>query len=57
MMAIDKGESPIFRAHVTTEEERLVREFILQLKLGPDAASPTTRKSLASMFSRNSPLP
>lgn len=34
MMAIDKDESPIFRAHVTTPEERLVREFILQLKLG-----------------------
>ncbi len=34
MMAIDKGESAIFRAYVTNEDERLIREFILQLKLG-----------------------
>jgi oxygen-independent coproporphyrinogen-3 oxidase len=39
MMAIDKGESPIFRAHVTTAEERVVREFILQLKLGKTSIS------------------
>ncbi len=34
MMAVDKGESPIFRAYETNEEERLIREFILQLNLG-----------------------
>ncbi len=34
MEAIDKGESPVFRAYSINEEERLVREFILRLKLG-----------------------
>ncbi|MEM0897351.1 MAG: coproporphyrinogen-III oxidase family protein [Verrucomicrobiota bacterium] len=34
MMAVDKGEFPIFRAYPTDEEERLIREFILKLKLG-----------------------
>ena len=34
MQAIDRGESPVFRAYATNEEERLVREFILRLKLG-----------------------
>ncbi len=34
MQAIDNGESPIFRAYETNEEERLVREFILRMKLG-----------------------
>ena len=34
MQAIDGGESPIFRAYAASEEERLVREFILRLKLG-----------------------
>jgi oxygen-independent coproporphyrinogen-3 oxidase len=31
---LDSGELPIGRAHSLTAEERLVREFILQLKLG-----------------------
>ena len=34
MEAIDKGESPIFRAYETNDEEKLIREFILPLKLG-----------------------
>ena len=34
MQAIDAGESPIFRAYATNDEERLIREFILRLKLG-----------------------
>ncbi|MFT4638474.1 MAG: oxygen-independent coproporphyrinogen-3 oxidase [Verrucomicrobiales bacterium] len=34
MQAIDSGESPVFRAYATNAEERLVREFILRLKLG-----------------------
>jgi len=34
MTALDNGESPIFRAYHTNDEERLVREFILRLKLG-----------------------
>ena len=32
--ALDRGELPISRAMQTTEEERLIRELILQMKLG-----------------------
>ncbi|NIP93763.1 MAG: coproporphyrinogen III oxidase, partial [Akkermansiaceae bacterium] len=32
--AIEAGEMPIKRAFKTTEEERMIREFILQMKLG-----------------------
>ena len=32
--AIESGRHAIFRAYVTGPEERLIREFILQLKLG-----------------------
>ena len=32
--AIQTGELPISRAMTTTEEERMIREFILQMKLG-----------------------
>ncbi len=31
---VTRGELPIYRAYPTDEEERLIREFILQLKLG-----------------------
>lgn len=34
MQAVNNGELPIFRAYPINEEERLVREFILLLKLG-----------------------
>lgn len=34
MLAVESGELPIFRAMAITDEERLVREFILQMKLG-----------------------
>ena len=34
MTAIDEGGLPIDRSYPTTEEERFVREFVLQLKLG-----------------------
>ncbi len=34
MMEVDAGRLPIFRAYPTNEEERFIREFILQLKLG-----------------------
>ena len=36
--AIEHGEHAVFRAYATDPEERLIREFILQLKLG--SASP-----------------
>lgn len=32
--AIERGDLPISRAMATTEEERMIREFILQMKLG-----------------------
>lgn len=32
--AVSKGEFPISRAHGLNDEERLIREFVLQLKLG-----------------------
>src|SRR5439155_14235639 len=31
---INQGELPIFRALTPTDDERLIREFVLQLKLG-----------------------
>lgn len=34
MTELDKGGLPIFRAYRTSHEERFIREFILQLKLG-----------------------
>jgi len=34
MMGVDEGKLPIYRAYETDAEERLVREFVLQLKLG-----------------------
>ena len=34
MMEVDAGGLPIFRAYPTNHEERFIREFILQLKLG-----------------------
>lgn len=32
--AVEKGELPVFRALTPTAEERFIREFVLQLKLG-----------------------
>ncbi|MEM9281401.1 MAG: coproporphyrinogen-III oxidase family protein [Verrucomicrobiota bacterium] len=34
MTEVDQGGLPIFRAYETSHEERFVREFVLQLKLG-----------------------
>ncbi len=34
MTEVDAGELPIFRAYETSHDERFVREFVLQLKLG-----------------------
>jgi oxygen-independent coproporphyrinogen III oxidase len=38
-LLVKSGKLPVFRAHVTTQEERFIREFILTLKLGKVAAS------------------
>lgn len=34
MTEVDSGDLPIYRAYPTNEEERFIREFVLQLKLG-----------------------
>ena len=34
MAKVSEGELPVYRALTPSDEERLVREFILQLKLG-----------------------
>jgi oxygen-independent coproporphyrinogen-3 oxidase len=34
MTEVDAGELPVFRAYPTNNEERFIREFVLQLKLG-----------------------
>lgn len=53
--AIDRGELPISRAMATTEEERMIRELILQLKLGRVSRSYFAEKfrvDLAGRFSQ-----
>ncbi len=42
--ALDAGRLPIQRALQTTEEEMLIRQFILQMKLGRVAAAPFREK-------------
>jgi len=39
MMSLDEGKLPIYRAYQTNADERLLREFILRLKLGRITAS------------------
>jgi oxygen-independent coproporphyrinogen-3 oxidase len=39
MMSLDQGKLPVFRAYQTNAAERLLREFILRLKLGRVTAS------------------
>jgi oxygen-independent coproporphyrinogen-3 oxidase len=34
MTALENNELPVYRAYPTSHEERFIREFILQLKLG-----------------------
>ena len=34
MTALESGDLPVFRAYPTNHEERFIREFVLQLKLG-----------------------
>ncbi len=41
---VGKGELPVLRAMATTPEERMIRELILQLKLGRVSAEYFTRK-------------
>ena len=46
--AIDRGEIPLGRAYRPTTEERMIREFVLQLKRGSRAAALFPRASTAS---------
>ena len=39
MMSLDEGKLPVYRAYQTSADERLLREFILRLKLGRVTAS------------------
>lgn len=44
MTQVDAGELPVFRAYPTNNEERFIREFVLQLKLGHTRMSYFTEK-------------
>lgn len=44
MTELDSGQLPIFRAYPTNHEERFIREFVLQLKLGQVHPSYFARK-------------
>jgi oxygen-independent coproporphyrinogen-3 oxidase len=44
LQAIQEGRLPVFRAQTPTDEERYVREFILQLKLGSVGSAYFTKK-------------
>ncbi|MDX1951346.1 MAG: coproporphyrinogen-III oxidase family protein [Verrucomicrobiota bacterium] len=48
--ALDAGQLPVFRALTPTNEERLIREFILQLKLGEVSARYFDEKFAARVF-------
>jgi len=41
---MDRGEQPIYRAYEPTADERLIREFILHLKLGENSIAHFNRK-------------
>ena len=42
--AVHAGELPVYRALTPTNEERLIREFVLQLKLGSVSADYFVKK-------------
>lgn len=44
MTQVDAGKLPVFRAYPTNNEERFIREFVLQLKLGHTRMSYFTEK-------------
>jgi oxygen-independent coproporphyrinogen III oxidase len=50
--AIEKGEIPLGRAYRPTDEERLIREFVLQLKRGSNRPSYFERKYGVDVLSR-----
>lgn len=50
--AVNAGESPAYRAFVPSDEERLIREFVLQLKLGRVTADYFQKKFGVDVLSR-----
>ncbi|MEM9238288.1 MAG: coproporphyrinogen III oxidase, partial [Verrucomicrobiota bacterium] len=50
--ALDEGRMPIKRALQTTEEERMIREFILKMKLGRVDTSPFQEKFGVNILER-----
>ncbi len=52
LAAVNKGELPVYRAHVPTEDERLIREFILHFKLGQNSASHFQKKFGVNVLER-----
>jgi oxygen-independent coproporphyrinogen-3 oxidase len=41
---MDRGEQPVYRAYEPSADERLIREFILHLKLGENSIAHFNRK-------------
>ncbi len=52
MTKLDNGEFPLFRSYTTDPEERLIREFVLQLKLGQTSASYFDKKYNANVLEK-----
>lgn len=49
---VNTGELPVFRALTPTQDERLIREFVLQIKLGRVRASYFNEKFSTDVFTR-----
>lgn len=52
LRAMETGALPIFRALTPTDEERLIREFVLQLKLGHVSCSYFEKKFFVNVIER-----
>lgn len=55
MARVQAGEMPLVRGYSLTKEERLIREFILQLKLGVVQAQPFRQKFGVDVLTRFAP--
>src|SRR5678815_697971 len=49
---VNRGEFPVYRALTPTDEERLIREFVLQLKLGRTSLDYFNRKFSTDVLKR-----
>ncbi len=52
LAAVNRGELPIFRAYVPTDDEQLLREFILHFKLGQNSVSHFQKKFGVNVLER-----